>query len=77
MTKEELSNQQGYCEVCGIDVDPSRTPKLKRFGKYFCSEEHMNQYVNARVKSIGIEDPDDSSVMGRQEPRKRRAGGCC
>jgi hypothetical protein len=73
---EELSSSQSYCEVCGIDVDPNNTTtaKLKRFGKYFCSEEHMNQYVNARVKGIGIENSDDTD---KQEPRRCRFGGCC
>lgn len=31
----------------------------------------MNQYVDARVKSLGIENTDDSSGMDRQEPKKR------
>lgn len=76
MAKEELSNQS-YCEVCGIDLDPTSSAILKRFGKYFCSEEHMNQFVNARVKSIGIENSNDRRGTDGQEPRKRRSGGCC
>jgi len=82
---KELSSQ-GYCEVCGIDVDPNT--KLKRFDKLFCSDEHMDQYVKARQKNMGmISDPDGDNSRDRNEEYgqessrgsgfARRRGGCC
>lgn len=64
---------ESYCEVCGIDVDPNT--KLKRFGKLFCSDEHLNQYIEARQKKLGL-DGDREELGYRQEPRRRRWGGC-
>lgn len=55
---------QPYCEVCGIDVKADAN--LKRFGKFFCSDEHMQQYVRARQSELGIEE--------RHERRKMRFG---
>ncbi|NWG38203.1 hypothetical protein [Nitrososphaera sp.] len=40
-----------YCEVCGIDVKQDN--ELKRFGKFFCSKEHMEMYVNAKQRELG------------------------
>jgi len=39
-----------YCEVCGMDVGADTD--FKRFGKLFCSQEHMDQYVKARGSSV-------------------------
>ncbi len=55
-----------YCETCGIDVKPD--PELKRFGKYFCSAEHMEQYVKAKQRDLGLE--------GRHERRRGFRLGC-
>lgn len=80
---EELSSQS-YCEVCGIDVDPNT--KLKRFDKLFCSDEHMDQYVKARQKNMGISGPDVDNIRERDDDGQetsrgagfgRRRGGCC
>ena len=34
---------QKYCPVCRVDVNKSTD--MKRFGKYFCSEDHAQQYA--------------------------------
>ncbi|NJD02406.1 MAG: hypothetical protein FIA99_07390 [Ruminiclostridium sp.] len=31
-----------YCEKCGMKVDKKTAPQ--RFGKYFCSEKHAEEY---------------------------------
>ena len=51
--QEQHSDSQYYCEVCGIDV--SKDTELKRFGKLFCSDEHMEQYVRARQSQLGLD----------------------
>ena len=33
-----------YCEKCGMKVDRKTAPQ--RFGKYFCSEKHAEEYVS-------------------------------
>lgn len=86
MTKEIPTAQheeQNYCELCGIDV-PANI-ELKRFGKYFCSKEHLNEYVTNRQKNIGItgDKGDNSNTDNRhyhqreddyqeEEPRRTR-----
>ena len=62
MTEQESS--ESYCEVCGIDIKTDTD--LKRFGKLFCSQEHMEQYVKAKQKELGLDE--------RHE--KRRRFGC-
>ena len=68
---EELSVTT-YCEVCGIDVDA--TTNLKRFGKLFCSEDHMNQYVLARQKRLGL--VEDRSEADRERHKRERGWSC-
>ena len=53
---------QKHCPICGMDVD--KNTDIKRFGKYFCSEEHTSQY--AEVKMRDMERRDSSG-----------GGGCC
>lgn len=50
-----------YCEVCGIDVIADT--ELKRFGKLFCSEEHTEQYVGARQRELGLDEPRERRRM--------------
>lgn len=59
---EQVANP--FCEVCGIDVESDTA--LKRFGKLFCSEEHMEQYVSARQRDLGLDE--------RHERRRSRFG---
>lgn len=54
-----------YREVCGIDVKADT--ELKRFGKYFCSSEHMDEYVRAKQRDLGLD-------SGRRERRRIRFG---
>lgn len=61
---EQIS--QTYCEVCGIDVKADST--LKRFGKFFCSDEHMQQYVRAKQSELGLN--------GERHERRRMRFGC-
>ncbi len=44
-------NEQGkyYCPICGREA---ADPNLRRFGEYFCSDDHVTEYaqeVRARV----------------------------
>lgn len=77
---KELSS--GFCEVCGVDVSPNTD--LKKFGKLFCSEDHMNQYMKARQKRLDVgEDYDDSREQKREKEKGWRRflrgflRGCC
>ncbi|MEM3159445.1 MAG: hypothetical protein QXJ74_01545 [Nitrososphaera sp.] len=54
---------QKHCPVCGMDVD--RESAVKRFGRYFCSEEHGKQYAEMKM----------SRDAGRKEDSGH--GGCC
>lgn len=49
-----------HCPVCGMDVD--KNSSIKRFGKYFCSAEHAEQFGEKTS-----ERRDDSQDYG----------GCC
>ena len=52
---------QKHCPVCGMDVD--KRTATKRFGKYFCSEKHADQYAQMK--------------MEREADKGSRGGGCC
>jgi len=67
---EERQVQQQYCQVCGIDVKADA--ELKRFGKFFCSKDHIEQYVRAKQQELGIE---ERSTQTRRRER-RFFGGC-
>ncbi len=56
-----------HCLVCGIDV---KETAVKRFGKYFCNEEHAQQYVTRKQ-----EEEMQREEYRRQNPR--RFGGSC
>lgn len=45
-----------HCPVCGMDVEKETGPK--RFGKYFCSEEHARQYAERRTEEISSRDDE-------------------
>lgn len=59
---EQVSEE--YCEVCGIEVRVDTD--LKRFGKLFCSQEHMEQYVRIKQRDLGLDE--------RHERRRIRFG---
>lgn len=51
-----------HCTVCGMDV--KKEASIKRFGKYFCSDEHAQKYTDVQ--------------MARQKEDNNRGGcGCC
>lgn len=52
-----------YCEKCGKNVDKNTAPQ--RFGKYFCSEEHAEEYAKAKEEQM------------KQVPQQRSGGGGC
>ena len=52
-----------HCEKCGKKVDKNTAPQ--RFGKYFCSEEHAEDYATAREAQM------------KQAPKQKSGGGCC
>ncbi|WP_100183261.1 hypothetical protein [Candidatus Nitrosotenuis aquarius] len=56
-----------HCQICGVDVDKKSTSK--RFGKYFCSEDHAQQYVAKRE--------EEERLMEEERRRNPRRGGCC
>lgn len=62
--KAMLGLLQKHCPVCGMDVD--KNIAIKRFGKYFCSDEHASQYAQMKMER----ETDRESGMGR-------GGGCC
>jgi len=57
-----------HCQTCGIEVDKKTAPK--RFGRYFCSEDHSQQYLKKK---------EEYEKRMEEEERKhpRRRGGCC
>jgi uncharacterized protein len=55
-----------HCLICGTEVDKKTAPK--RFGKYFCNEEHANQFVAKKI------DEEKQQEEYRSHPRR---GGCC
>ena len=40
---------------------------LRRFGKLFCSDEHLDQYVKSRQKRTGYIVTDDNDDQAEQE----------
>jgi YHS domain-containing protein len=53
---------QKHCPVCGMDVD--KNTAIKRFGKYFCSEEHASQHAEMKMRDMERRDSGGG-------------GGCC
>lgn len=66
---EEMSVET-YCEVCGVDVNPNTD--VRRFGKLFCSLDHMNQYMKARQKERDVDEEYDDSRRQKKEKGWRR-----
>lgn len=53
-----------HCPVCGIDVEKGNG--IKRFGKYFCSEQYARQYSERKM----INEEEEGGGRGG-------GGGCC
>jgi YHS domain-containing protein len=50
-----------HCEKCGMKVDKKTAPS--RFGKYFCSEKHAEEYAN--------------EIKEQRKSAPAQKGGCC
>lgn len=75
---EQLAEKsvESYCEVCGIAV--RRDTDLKRFGKFFCSNEHIETYVKAKQIELGLGEEEQQEHHERGRERRRWfGGGCC
>lgn len=66
---ERQASSESYCEVCGIDV--KHDSELKRFGKFFCTKEHMEAYVKSKQRELGLDEQDHPNKRER-----RWLGGC-
>ena len=51
-----------HCPTCGMDVEKEKA--IKRFGEYFCSEEHAEGYRQKMAKE-------------ESKTTKHNSGGCC
>ncbi|NHI04499.1 hypothetical protein DYY67_2071 [Candidatus Nitrosotalea sp. TS] len=56
-----MFGSQKHCHVCGMDV--KKETGIKRFGKYFCSNEDAQKYAEMQ--------------MARSKEDSGRGGGCC
>jgi len=62
-----------HCQICRIEVD--KKTASKRFGKYFCSDDHTQQYLKKREEQKREEQKRAMAEEEKRHPRKR--GGCC
>lgn len=56
-----------HCHVCGVDI--KKEVNVKRFGEYFCNEEHAQQYVAKKMEQERVREEER-----RNRPRR---SGCC
>jgi uncharacterized protein len=56
-----------HCQICGIEV--KKETASKRFGKYFCAEEHAQQYAARKA--------EEEKMMEEERRKHPRRGGCC
>lgn len=52
--------------ICGIDVDKEMS--IKRYGKYFCSKDHVQDFVKMK---------EEKDRENRDEYGHGSCGGCC
>ena len=69
MTEQQASSMS-YCEVCTRDM--RQDTELKRFGKFCCSDEQIELYINAKQIELGLE--EQRCLKRRRE--RRWFGGC-
>jgi YHS domain-containing protein len=55
-----------HCPICGIDVNKEMS--IKRYGKYFCSKDHVQDFVKMMK---------DKEQENRNGYRGGSSGGCC
>lgn len=53
-----------HCQICGMDV--KKESAIKRFGKYFCNEQHAGDFVQMKKEE-----------EERRAKEPSRGGGCC
>ena len=53
-----------HCQICGMDV--KKESAIKRFGKYFCNNEHAQEFVQL-----------EKERQERESREPHRSGGCC
>ncbi|HLC24929.1 MAG TPA: hypothetical protein VJJ25_04805 [Nitrosopumilaceae archaeon] len=56
-----------HCQICDIEV--KKETVIKRFGKYFCNGDHVQQYVARKM--------EEEKRMEEERRRHPRRGGCC
>ncbi len=61
-----------YCEICGKEIE--KNSNSVRFGKNFCSEEHVEQYVKEQKKIRNLE---SIMIANNKSSRTQSGGGCC
>ncbi|MDV3277175.1 MAG: hypothetical protein LYZ69_01750 [Nitrososphaerales archaeon] len=57
-----------FCYTCGMEVSGNQ---YQRFGKYFCSEEHAQQYTEQMQKSR-----QEQLATAQQTKSSDQCGGC-
>ncbi|MGH9952164.1 MAG: hypothetical protein ACRD5J_11085 [Nitrososphaeraceae archaeon] len=55
-----------HCPVCGIDVE--KEIGIRRYGKYFCSDDHAEVYSKDKM---------EKELSSDEESNRRGGGGCC
>ena len=60
-----------YCPICGKDA---ADPSLKRFGEYFCSEDHVGQYAREVLSKQATERTAITAVAGVESTGPQAAG---
>lgn len=53
-----------HCQICGMDV--KKETAIKRFGKYFCNDQHAEEFVQMKKEE-----------EKREARAPHRGGGCC
>ena len=75
-------NEQGkyYCPICGREA---ADPNLRRFGEYFCSDDHVTEYaqeVRARAGRETFSVADEAEAAPAKKgglSRLLKLGACC
>lgn len=57
-----------HCQICGVDV--KKESAIKRFGKYFCNDEHASQFLARKQE-------EERRRAEHEKQHPRRHVGCC
>lgn len=75
--------EEHYCPICGREAADRN---LRRFGEYFCSEDHVTEYaqeVRARTQEAAARSVEDVQNDGQEQPKQGglsrllKLGACC